>query len=282
MNRTNNLHAFHCGACMEGFDTREAREAHKLQAHADHYAELERALSVPLDKRLAPVATMENAPELPTGDDRQARTAPKPSTPKGNKPTIHEVAELIEKLDRKFEVEDMTTGLIEFADEWLTAYQGDFEFLIDVRSKRDEGRGKLTAGQAKGVLNCCRAEFYRRKKAKEQAAAPAPESVDVPAGHYAIDTTAGASNSVAFYRVDRPETGQWAGRTFVKRMVGGKPDERVPYAQAAGILQRIKDAGIEEAGLRYGREIGRCCACNRVLTNDESRALGIGPECRNK
>jgi Family of unknown function (DUF6011) len=35
-----------------------------------------------------------------------------------------------------------------------------------------------------------------------------------------------------------------------------------------------------DAGPRFGREIGRCYVCGRTLTDETSRALGIGPVCR--
>jgi hypothetical protein len=103
---------------------------------------------------------------------------------------------------------------------------------------------------------------------------------DVPAGHYAIPSN--GENDLSFYRVDRPTEGPYAGRTFVKVVIGGRPDENVPYRQMPGILARIVEAGIAEAGATYGRAIGRCCRCNRHLTDKTSRALGIGPECRTK
>lgn len=118
---------------------------------------------------------------------------------------------------------------------------------------------------------------------KKQAGAPQPQPLaDVPAGYYALDTKENAKNDIAFYRVDRPDEGKWAGWTFVKRIVGGRVDERVPKNQVASILSRIEGAGISEASARYGQEIGRCGRCNRTLTNDESRQMGIGPECRRK
>lgn len=40
------------------------------------------------------------------------------------------------------------------------------------------------------------------------------------------------------------------------------------------------DDGIDAARERYGREIGRCGICNRTLTDEESRRIGIGPVCR--
>ena len=43
------------------------------------------------------------------------------------------------------------------------------------------------------------------------------------------------------------------------------------------ILQDIAKHGVEESMLLYGMLIGKCGHCGRTLTNDESRALGIGP-----
>lgn len=112
-----------------------------------------------------------------------------------------------------------------------------------------------------------------------EKAAPAPQRQPLPAvapGHYAIDTLDGAANEVGFYEV-------WHGRNGyigLNREVGPS-SVRVPWAQVPGILARI---AADEIGalLRYGRETKSCGQCGRRLTNDESRALGIGPECRGK
>lgn len=108
----------------------------------------------------------------------------------------------------------------------------------------------------------------------------APGAVhEVPAGHYAI--TSHGSNDLIFLRVDHG-TGQYEGRIFGKFIVGGRPDERIPFRQLPGLLARIVEEGVIESSRRYGREIGRCCLCNRELTDQESRAAGIGPDCANK
>lgn len=104
----------------------------------------------------------------------------------------------------------------------------------------------------------------------------------VPAGCYALDTKDGALNETVFYRVDRPEEGRWAGRVFVKRLEGGDREIRVPVGQVAGILERIASVGAEEAFKAYGRLTRVCGVCGKSLTNDESRAYGIGPKCRQK
>lgn len=113
------------------------------------------------------------------------------------------------------------------------------------------------------------------------AATSAPV-VDVPAGHYAVQST--GANDLAFYRVDRPTEGNYAGRTFVKLIVGGHPDRNVPRNQVAGILARIA-ADPREASRRYAAEIRRCARCNHSLTDEASRRDadvngGYGPECR--
>jgi len=36
------------------------------------------------------------------------------------------------------------------------------------------------------------------------------------------------------------------------------------------------------AARRYGQELGQCSRCGRTLTDETSRAYGIGPHCRNK
>lgn len=61
-------------------------------------------------------------------------------------------------------------------------------------------------------------------------ASTTPTLADVPEGHYAITST--GANDLAFYRVDRPVDGPWAGRTFVKMVIrrqarhAGSPPER--------------------------------------------------------
>jgi hypothetical protein len=92
--------------------------------------------------------------------------------------------------------------------------------------------------------------------------------------------SATGNNDLDFYRVDRPTEGRWAGRTFVKRIIGGNPDIQVRGAEARNALNRILAAGPDDAKKKYGQEIGQCGECNRHLTDETSRELGIGPVCR--
>lgn len=102
----------------------------------------------------------------------------------------------------------------------------------------------------------------------------------VPQGHYATESATG-NNDLDFWRVQKPDKGKWAGYTFVNRVIGGRPSVAVRGATAEAALKAIaKD--VPGASIRYGQELGRCSRCNRHLTDETSRALGIGPECRSR
>lgn len=103
----------------------------------------------------------------------------------------------------------------------------------------------------------------------------------VPAGYYAVNSLTG-NNDTDFFEVNVPEEGKWKGYTFVSRVIGGRPSVRIKGPQANHALQEIVAVGINEAKQRYGREIGRCGECNRHLTDELSRRIGIGPVCRDK
>lgn len=102
----------------------------------------------------------------------------------------------------------------------------------------------------------------------------APAQPEVPAGRYALRT----DDTVRFYRVDRPTKGQWAHYTFVTRQAG---DDEWPVRNAVerqSLLGRIGQ-DVAAASKLYGTEIGACGVCGRTLTDETSRAAGIGPVC---
>lgn len=180
-------------------------------------------------------------------------------------------------LGRKVELADVEGKVnpARVAAAYVAAYEGDFAFLVGLKSRRF-----LTPAQVKAVMNCLRADALRRLADAEKAekpAAKAPQAeVDVPAGHYALPSHTG-NNDADFYNVQRPTEGKWAGYTFVKRVIGGHDDTPVRGAEAKRVLAAI--AADPEAGARYGQLIGRCGRCNRHLTDQVSRDQGYGPEC---
>jgi hypothetical protein len=158
-------------------------------------------------------------------------------------------------------------------------------FVARVATALDDGTmDKIKASE---VIDWLLKKPIRKASHDATIAAPVAEAVaiagptvsKVPAGHYAVPSATG-NNDLDFFRVDVPETGKYAGRTFVKRIVGGHPEFNVPRSNVDLVLERIVAAGVDEAATKYGVEIGRCYVCNRTLTDDLSRSLGIGPHCR--
>jgi GNAT superfamily N-acetyltransferase len=112
---------------------------------------------------------------------------------------------------------------------------------------------------------------------RKTAAAPAATATpDVPAGRYAVEH----EGTLKFYKVDRPTEGRWAGYTFVK-VLASSDEHRVSRETAAYVLATVA-VDPEAASRRYGREIGSCGRCGRTLTDANSRAEGIGPDCATK
>jgi hypothetical protein len=102
--------------------------------------------------------------------------------------------------------------------------------------------------------------------------------VDVPEGRYAVRGIDGERGDILFVKVDRPTEGKWAGYTFVKQIVGGKPEYAIRGARATDVLARIIAAGVKESAMLYGQQIGQCARCHIHLTS-KYRHIGIGPDC---
>lgn len=101
---------------------------------------------------------------------------------------------------------------------------------------------------------------------------------DVPKGRYALEM---ADGTIKFYVVDRPDRGKWSGFTFLSIQAS---DELHPVRDLSAkqtILEKI-EVDPMAALTRYGREIGVCGVCGRTLTDETSRAAGIGPVCASR
>jgi len=108
-----------------------------------------------------------------------------------------------------------------------------------------------------------------------QASTPRPI---VPEGHYALQVAVGL---VKFYRVEVGTHGKWKGFTFLSAQAS---DEYYPIKHPQTKQQVLAAIAVNprEAMERYGQELGLCGRCGRTLTDKLSRALGIGPICRDK
>lgn len=102
-----------------------------------------------------------------------------------------------------------------------------------------------------------------------------------PPGRYAILADPdGDQEDILFFKVDVPTEGRWNGYVFVSRQAS---DDLYPVKARVFREQYINSIirqGWKDCLLRYGQKIGKCGHCGRTLTNEESRAYGIGPVCR--
>jgi hypothetical protein len=92
---------------------------------------------------------------------------------------------------------------------------------------------------------------------------------DVPDGRYAIPKDDG---TLMFYSVKKG--------THVTFVDVWASDARWPVKNRDEISRILNAISLDpDAGPRFGREIGRCYVCGRTLTDESSRAAGIGPIC---
>jgi len=103
----------------------------------------------------------------------------------------------------------------------------------------------------------------------------------MPEGYYAIPSLTG-NNDLDFYRVDRPDTGRWAGYTFVKMVIGGKSAMSVRGRDRLFQILSAIEKDPAKAAWQYGQSIGNCDKCNTHLTDAASRSYSRGPNCRAK
>lgn len=163
----------------------------------------------------------------------------------------------------------------DFSGETRPAWQARIRHL---QANWDTALRDLTKGQASAFIEYA---MTMPALARPQEAA---DHADIPAGHYALPARQlswNLSNEIAFFNVDRPEHGKWAGHTFITMQAGGEY-VRLNRRQQAEVKDALRVYGFQDASALYGRELGRCGVCARELTNDASREAGIGPKCQAK
>jgi hypothetical protein len=103
---------------------------------------------------------------------------------------------------------------------------------------------------------------------------------NVPAGRYAVTGEAGQT---VFVKVDEGK-GKWDGYTFVSLLIGSPGhlrEQRLDRNASRALLAKVA-VDPEAACIRFGHELETCGRCGSPLTNAESRARGIGPDCAEK
>jgi hypothetical protein len=94
---------------------------------------------------------------------------------------------------------------------------------------------------------------------------------------FAVHTEDGADNELAFWVVKRGRN----DRIYLNQFIGGQGPVHVRMSKPAqvAVLRKIHAAGVEASAVLFGQELGQCYRCALPLTNDRTRAAGIGDDC---
>lgn len=158
--------------------------------------------------------------------------------------------------------------------------------------------GKLTAGQAKGVLNwyIARVKYEQRSNAQAQTdTTKVDTNLDIstiPSGLYADPNPSDPSNRLKVKVnnfTDSKPNHRWHGWVFVndgaeyghQQKYGVQRPNQYYKGQVVSVLERIAADPIA-AMAAYGHLTGTCGRCGRPLEDEESVARGIGPTCAAK
>lgn len=96
----------------------------------------------------------------------------------------------------------------------------------------------------------------------------------IPDGYYALRTDEG----VKFYRVSTSKR-----NSYKNVQVQASDNLHMLFGKAGiAVLHKLVEAGLVDSQKLYAQELGRCYVCGRTLTDEESRAAGIGPICAGK
>ena len=104
--------------------------------------------------------------------------------------------------------------------------------------------------------------------------------------YFALPSHTG-NNDLDFYAL--VQSHRKTGTVMVlRRVLGGRTLESSPVvrkAEAERVLNTLRAMSTEEsdeAMKRFADELGRCCLCGRTLTDEASRARGMGADCAEK
>lgn len=177
--------------------------------------------------------------------------------------------------------------------DYAANYVGTWGLPKDIRADRRFGTKYMTLSDRQiDVLLEGKARDLARAKERKQTGR---DLRVLPYGrtHAAVDNDEGG---VTFFVFDRPEEldrfknpNRWHGWVFVRQHLGGHSDFNDPkvgsqrpgesyVGQWPTLIDRVL-ADPMAAVVRYGTELGICGVCERDLTNEDSRAAGIGPVC---
>lgn len=189
---------------------------------------------------------------------------------------------------------EVPTEFVEDEPQMTPAQKSYLLDLIQGREMKDSERREAQKRVAEGLTKKEATRWIDKAKTLPKRSSEFSRRLanmpNVPDGRYAImvdEMVAGESvETLKFFKVKTPTEGRWQGFTFLDAGRGGAhgdlqwtPVKALEYKTR--VLNQIAE-NPQEAGMKFGQEVGVCCRCGRSLTDETSRSLGIGPDCREK
>ena len=213
-------------------------------------------------------------------------------------PTGEEIGAMQARLGRKFNAVDVfeDDALYAAAIRYVKQYDGSFGFMIEMQAAFRRN-GRLTDGQAGGVLNCLAARHKPKAPALEVAKPENPAS-ELVAGNYAIEHPQHGTVVLRLHKPaygdfapgelvvkgEDPITGEWGAFAKVapdgKIVTWRKNPQLVVHRAALPLLVAHPDPAA--LGYAYANATGKCFHCNKNLKVDKSLYGGLGPDCAKK
>lgn len=135
--------------------------------------------------------------------------------------------------------------------------------------------GKWTPGRAGNASVWITRLIAKRDALKASAPqAPAAPAATVEDGRYAVEE----DGTLKFFKV---KNGRRAGFVFLDIQASDEWHSVRNLGRIRSVLALIAQDP-HAAMVRYGHELGECGRCGRTLTDEASRAAGIGPVCQGK
>jgi hypothetical protein len=197
------------------------------------------------------------------------------------------------------------TGRADLLDRNGARYHGDYTRIADARPLREvaaQQGAMLRAALATGTKTPTEQRIAARvAKVRAEQNAPAPKqtpkvapvaarptykqidalAASIPTGFYALPKREDATNAnqpTYYFKIHEFRGGHRI--VMVTGGVGAFVEIPMKTAWQWVALQKIA-ADAKGAAARFGRETSTCGRCNSPLTNDASRARGLGPKCAN-
>ena len=167
------------------------------------------------------------------------------------------------------------------------ATEGQLNYYNDLAEQR--GMPRLDAfAQGTTSRDASRAieELLRVRRPRGGHCATSSHYAHVPDGHYALPRVGKLSglpgdDKILFFRLNTGKSGRYEGYRFVDRMAG-ENREPVRHQGLRDVIMKMIESDVLGAASLYGSQIGRCGICRKELTDDDSRVMGIGPDCFQK